>query len=94
MEGWGDEIEQYHVVNSTLKLNPAQMMWLYDHAVTKQDVEHYIEEHAGGQWFWNNGETLLHTWLLVLHGRGVAVQEVREKVFCGLSGVAVQDGVV
>jgi hypothetical protein len=91
MEGWGDEIEQYHLVNSMMKLNPAQIMWLHDHAVTKQDVERYVEEHVGGQWFWNNGETLLHTWLMVLHGRGVAVQEVREKVLCGLAGVAVDE---
>lgn len=88
MDGWGDDIEQYHALNAMLKLNPAQIMWLYENAVTKQDVEHFVEDSVGGQWFWNNGETMLHTWMLVLHGRGVSVQEVKEKVYCGLAGIA------
>ena len=92
MDGWGDDIEQYHALNSMLKLNPAQTMWLYDNAVTKQDVELFVEDKVGGQWFWNNGETLLHTWILVLHGRGVSVQEIREKVCCRLAGIAVDGG--
>ena len=91
MDGWGDDIEQYHALNSILKLSPAQIMWLYDNAITKQDVELFVEEKVGGQWFWNNGETMLHSWILVLHGRGVSVQEVREKVYRGLAGIAVDD---
>jgi hypothetical protein len=91
MGGWGDEVEQYHAMNDMLKLSPAELMWLYDNAITKQDVELFVQDKAGGQWFWNNGETMLHTWILVLHGRGVPVQEVREKVYCGLAGVAVDD---
>lgn len=89
MDGWGDDIEQYHALNSMLKFNPAQIMWLYDNALTKQDVELFVEDNVGGQWFWNNGETILHAWIVVLHGRGVSMQEVREKICCGLAGVAV-----
>lgn len=89
MEGWGDEIEQYHVLNDLLKLTPMQIMQLYESALTKQDIYQFIDEKAGGPWFWNNGESMLHTWILVLHGRGSSVQEIREKVFCGVAGVAV-----
>ena len=88
MQGWGDEVEQFHVLSSMMKLNPSQIASLYQHALTKQDVEKYIEERCGGYWFWDNGETMLHTWLLVMHGRGLPVQEVREKICCGLMGVA------
>ncbi len=93
MDGWGDDVEQYHALNSMLKLNPAQIMWLYDNALTKQDVELFIEDKVGGEWFWNNGETILHTWILVLHGRGVSVQEVREKVDRRLVGITVDSSV-
>jgi hypothetical protein len=89
MDGWGDDIVQYHALGSMLKLNPAQIMWLYDHAITKRDVELFVEDKVGGHWFWNNGETMLHTWILVLYGRGVPVEEVREKVYRGLAGIAV-----
>jgi len=89
MEGWGDEIEQYHVLNDVLKLTPVHVMQLYETALTKQDVQRFIEEKVGAQWFWNNGESMLHTWILVMHGRGIHVQEMREKVLYGMAGVAV-----
>lgn len=88
MDGWGDEIEQYHVLNDLLKLTPAQIMQLYNTALSKQDVHGFVDDRVGSQWFWNNGESMLHTWILVMHGRGVPVQEMREKVFCGMAGIA------
>jgi hypothetical protein len=89
MVGWGDEIEQYHVLNDLLKLTPMQIMQLYMSARTKEDVLGFIDERTGSPWFWNNGESMLHAWILVMHGRGVPVQELREKVFCGMAGIAV-----
>lgn len=89
MDGWGDEIEQYHILSDVLKLTPAQIMHLYNAALMKEDVLGFVEERVGAHWFWNNGESMLHAWILVMHGRGVPVQEMREKVFCGLAGVAV-----
>ena len=89
MGGWGDDIEQYHALNSMMKLNPRQIMMLYENAVTKQDVERFVEDAAGGLWFWNNGETLLHAWLLTLHGRGLSVDDVKEKIDAGRAGIVV-----
>jgi hypothetical protein len=89
MEGWGDEIEQYHALSSMLKLSPAHVFHLYEHAKTKQDVEDYVNSRCGAMWFWDNGETMLHSWMVVMHGRGLPVQEIREKICCGLKGIAV-----
>jgi hypothetical protein len=113
MDGWGDDVEQYHILSDIMKLNPLLLMRLYEGALTKRDVLAFIEEWAcrgvsvglqdhaepeghvlmgnGASWFWNNGETLLHTWILVMHGRGLPVQEIREKIYCGLAGVAVDE---
>ena len=89
MDGWGDDVERYHTLSSMLKLNPAQIMLLHEEAVTKQDVERFVENTVGSQWFWNNGETMLHTWILVLHDRGVCISEVRDKIYSGLAGIVV-----
>ncbi|RMD43173.1 hypothetical protein DV735_g1965, partial [Chaetothyriales sp. CBS 134920] len=91
MEGWGDDIDQYHILSSMLKLNPSQVMALYESALCRRDVEVFVDEHGGGNWFWENGETLLHAWMLVLHGRGLPAHEVREKIYRGLLGIAVDD---
>jgi hypothetical protein len=116
MDGWGDEVEQYHVLSDVMKLNPMLLMRLYEGALTKRDVLAFVEKWAcrgagggwgrevdqdqgeadglvgsGASWFWNNGQTLLHTWILVMHGRGLPVQEIREKIYCGLAGIAVDE---
>lgn len=84
MTGWGDEISQYYVVQSMMKLNPRQIMVLHDRAVTKIDVEKYVVEHCDGdEWFWNNGQTWLDTWSLVLFKRGEDLNMIR---------CAIQDG--
>ncbi|RMZ91192.1 hypothetical protein DV736_g1587, partial [Chaetothyriales sp. CBS 134916] len=91
MEGWGDDIDQYHILSSMLKLNPSQVVLLYENALCKRDVEVFVDDHGGGNWFWDNGETMLHTWMLVLHDRGLSVHGVREKISSGLLGIAVDD---
>ncbi|KAL8789634.1 MAG: hypothetical protein Q9213_001070 [Squamulea squamosa] len=74
-EGWGGDVEHYYVVEDMLKLNPGQMMELYDFVVdgkgrlgmidgmamesNKEAVKAFV---AGlGEWFENNGETLKET---------------------------------
>ncbi len=92
MDGWGDQIDQYHLLKSLLKLTPAEILWLYENAITKQDIEYFIAEKIGGGWFWNNGETLVHTWILVLYSRGIDVEDTRNKIAMGLVGVSVDQG--
>ena len=78
VEGWGDDIAQYYVVEDMLKLNPGQLMHLLESLTgeagagvdadsmafcgfgsKKATVEHFV---AGlGEWFDNNGETLVET---------------------------------
>lgn len=88
MIGWGDEISQYYVVQSMMKLNPRQIVYLHDNAVTKADVEKYIFEQCdGGEWFWDNGQTWLDTWSLVLYKRGEDLSLVRGAIQDGEIGI-------
>lgn len=89
MTGWGDDITQYDVVQSMMKLNPAQIMSLYEHAITKPQIELYVSNVVGGDWFWNNGQTFLDTWTGVLHKRGLAANEVRDHILQGFLGIAI-----
>lgn len=70
MRGWGDDIEQYYVVESMLKLNPGQIMYLYENITTKEGVERYIEIEIGSEWFWDNGQTWVDSWTAVILRRG------------------------
>lgn len=70
MRGWGDDIEQYYVVESMLKLNPGQVMSLYENVTTKDGIERYIEEEIGSEWFWDNGQTWVDSWTSVVLRRG------------------------
>ena len=87
MTGWGDEISQYYIVQSVMKLNPAQIMHLYEHTTRKQEVERWIAEHVGEEWFWDNGQTWLDTWALVLSKRGNDPGAARVAVLDGKAGV-------
>ena len=91
MTGWGDEIAQYEIVQAMLKLNPAQIMSLYDYAVTRFHVETYVSNVIGDDWFWNNGQTFLDTWNLVLVARGLDPYALREDIMQGWSGVATNE---
>jgi F-box-like len=74
-EGWGDEIPHYYIVQDMLKLDPAQVLWLRDHAPLKEHVESYV--HSLGDWFRNNGETFVDTLLWVMKERGEDPEELK-----------------
>ena len=102
VEGWGDEIAQYYVVEDMLKLDPGQLMHLFarltGHAASDADlktcygfgsrkaiVEQFV---AGlGDWFENNGETLVETICFVVGERGGDGRELGELVEGGLEGI-------
>lgn len=102
VEGWGDEIAQYYVVEDMLKLDPGQLMHLfesltgqagsdaeltayYNFGSRKATVEHFV---AGlGDWFENNGETLVETICFVVGERGGDGRELGELVEGGLEGI-------
>ncbi|KAK5937947.1 hypothetical protein PMZ80_009536 [Knufia obscura] len=93
MTGWGDEISQYYTIQSVMKLNPAQILHMHENAVTRLDVESYITNHCdGGEWFWDNGQTWLDTWSLVLYKRGEAPADVRGAVLDGEAGITSAEG--
>ena len=104
VEGWGDEIAQYYVVEDMLKLHPGQLIHLFESVVgqispdhgllgswdsmggSKGVVEHFV---AGlGDWFENNGETLVETVGLVVTDRGGDMGALRKGVEDGWEGVA------
>lgn len=87
MAGWGDEISQYYVVESMMKLNPMQVVHLYDHAINKNEVETWLSQHVGEEWFWDNGQTWLDTWRLVLYQRGENFEQIRAAINDGEMGV-------
>ena len=42
LEGWGDDINHYYVVQDMLKLDPAQILWLKERAPLKRQIELYV----------------------------------------------------
>lgn len=102
VEGWGDEIAQYYVVEDMLKLDPGQLMHLFE-SLTGQagsDAEFTAcygfssrkatVEHfvaALGYWFENNGETLAETICFVIGERGGDGRELGELIEGGLAGI-------
>lgn len=73
LEGWGDDVQHYYIVEDMLKLNPGQILWLRDNARLKSEVERYVR--SMGEWFNNNGETFGQTMEYVLKARGEDVDE-------------------
>ncbi|KAK5462647.1 hypothetical protein LTS15_002359 [Exophiala xenobiotica] len=92
MSGWGSDLQTFYLVQSFLKFSPAQLLWLYDHAVSKADVEKFIEAQTHDPCFFERGSMLFHDWVAVLHDRGVDVQQAREAIWDGRVGI-VLDGV-
>lgn len=100
MEGWGDEVAHYYVVEDMLKLDPGQLMYLYGQVEghlgetggfnagwsSKGMVESFLEGVAG-EWFENNGETVAETVGFVVGERGGDGGELREGVEGGREGV-------
>lgn len=91
MAGWGDEISQYYVVQSMMKLTPAQIMYLYEHVTRRQELELWLAEHVGEEWFWDNGQTWLDTWTLVLYKRGEDPGLARNAIQNGRAGITKED---
>lgn len=100
IEGWGDEIAHYYVVEDMLKLGPGQLMYLFETITishgsaaaynagcsSKGLVESYV---AGlGDWFENNGETISETVGFVVGERGRDVCDLKNAIEEGREGIA------
>lgn len=100
IEGWGDEISHYYVVEDMLKLDPGQMIYLHEQITetlgaaaafnagwsSKGLVESFVAG-LGGEWFENNGETMAETVGYVVGERGGDGLELRAGVEDGLCGI-------
>ncbi|KAJ5820412.1 hypothetical protein N7474_006003 [Penicillium riverlandense] len=87
-EGWGDEIPHYYVVQDMMKLDPAQVLWLREHAPLKEQVEDFIW--SLGDWFRNNGETFGDTLEFVMRERGDDVGELRAAILDREMGIVLE----
>lgn len=103
VEGWGDEIAHYYVLEDMLKLDPGQLVWLYEHVTGtatssdngawsggsggSKDTIQAFVAGVAGEWFENNGETFAETVAFVVGERGGDFEEVREWVEEGSEGV-------
>ena len=102
VDGWGDEIAQYYVVEDMLKLDPGQLMYLFESLTVqggsgahltgcygfssrKAIVENFVA--TLGDWFENNGETLVETICFVIGERGGDGGELNELIEGGLEGI-------
>ena len=105
LEGWGDEITHYYVLEDMLKLDPSQLFYLYTsifdvtagafHAgqSSKGLVESFIAGlDGGGGWFENNGETLGETIAFLVDERGADTSKFREALDEGFLGITGQCG--
>lgn len=96
-ESWGDEIAQYYIVEDMLKLNPHQLMQLYEHVASNNGkgrglVARFVAGFVLGRscglggaegWFENNGETLVETVDWVVGSRGECAVSLKEEVRVG-----------
>ncbi|KAF1985965.1 hypothetical protein K402DRAFT_378227 [Aulographum hederae CBS 113979] len=89
VEGWGDDIPHYYIVEDMLKLDPAQILWLKENAQGKVMVQDFVR--GLGEWFNNNGETWGQTLEWVLNERGEDVGELLADLAEGVVGIAVKD---
>lgn len=105
-ESWGDEIAQYYIVEDMLKLNPDQLLQLYEHVASSNGrgrgiVERYVagfvlggSSGAGGVegWFENNGETLVETVDWVVGERGECADWLKKEVKAGGGEGIIREG--
>jgi hypothetical protein len=90
LEGWGDDINHYYIVEDMMKLDPEQMLFLRDHCPRKAQVEAYVRATCqGGEWFVNNGETFSETLDHVVKQRGGDFESLKQAVEEKEMGVAV-----
>ena len=92
MQGWGSDLQNFYLVQSFLKFSPAQVLWLYDNAVRRADVERFIEEQTHDPCFFDSGSLFFQDWVAILHARGVDVQQAREALWDGTAGVVIDSG--
>jgi hypothetical protein len=90
MQGWGSDQQNFYLVQAFLKLSPAQILWLYDNAVRRADVEQYIESQTHDPCFFESMALLFTDWVAVLHSRGVDIQQAREKIWDGHAGIVIE----
>ncbi|CAN9214222.1 unnamed protein product [Alternaria alternata] len=89
-EGWGDDIPHYYVIEDYMKLDPAQILYLKEHAPLKGMVEGYVRSLCPEyDWFTNNGETWVQTLEFVLDERGEDFGDFMGAIAEGEAGVAV-----
>lgn len=97
-ESWGDEIAQYYIVEDMLKLNPDQLLQLYEQVATAHGRRRgFVERSVAGfvlggscggagaveGWFENNGETLAETVDWVVGSRGECAVWLKDEVTVG-----------
>lgn len=87
MQGWGSDLQNFYLVQSFLKFTPAQILWLFENAVCRADVERFIEQQTHDTCFFESGSSLFQNWVTVLHARGVDVQQAREAIWDGKAGI-------
>lgn len=92
MKGWGSDLVNFYHIQAFLKFSPAQILWLYDNAVSNADVHKFIQVQSGDPCFLESGSMLFHDWVTVLHARGVSAQQTRDAIWDGKAGI-VLDGV-
>lgn len=89
MQGWGSDLQNFYLIQSFLKFSPAQVLWLYDNAVRRADVEGFIEEQTHDPCFFESGSLFFQDWVAVLHARGFDVQQARQALWDGIAGVVI-----
>lgn len=89
MQGWGSDLQTFYLVQSFLKFSPAEILWLFDHAVSRVEVEQFIEQQTHDPCFFESGSFLFQDWVAVLHARGVDIQQAREAIWDGKAGIIV-----
>ncbi|EXJ65788.1 uncharacterized protein A1O5_11029 [Cladophialophora psammophila CBS 110553] len=89
MQGWGSDLQNFYLIQSFLKFSPAQILWLFDNAVSRTDVERFIEQQTHDPCFFESGSMFFQDWVTVLHARGVDVQQAREAIWEEKAGIVV-----
>ncbi|EHY54833.1 hypothetical protein HRR83_009516 [Exophiala dermatitidis] len=87
MQGWGSELHNYYLVQSFLKCSPKEILWLFDNAIYKEDVEQFLEFQKCDPYFFESGSMLFQDWVAVMHARGIDVQKAREGIWDGHAGI-------
>ena len=84
-EGWGDEIAHYYVVEDMLKLDPGQLMWLFNQLMGNMDANETYQINAG---FAACGKTMVETFIADLGGEWF---ENNGETFVETAGLVVGD---